>query len=67
MKQLHKMENVVDTEETTLIPTDEYGSRLPDLIPDIIPDQKKPLEEPDSKNDEDDLDKDDFDEDHALG
>ena len=33
---------------------------LPDLIPDVIPEQKKPLEEPFSKNDEDDLDEDDY-------
>jgi len=63
MKHLHKIGDVDDIQETALIPTDEYESRLPDLIPDIIPDQKKPLEEPYSKNDEEDLDKDDLDED----
>ena len=92
LEQLHKMENVVDTQETygvydivariesdsqsqlahiisdqirkisninttlTLIPTEEHKSGLADLIPDIIPEQKKPLEEPPSENDEDDLD-----------
>jgi len=92
LQQLHKMENVVDTQETygvydivariesdsqsqlahiisdqirkisninttlTLIPTEEHKSGLADLIPDIIPEQKKPLEEPPSENDEDDLD-----------
>ncbi len=92
LEQLHKMENVVDTQETygvydivariesdsqsqlahiisdqirkisninttlTLIPIDEHESELPDLIPDVIPEQKKPLEEPPSENDEDDSD-----------
>ena len=95
LKQLRKMENVVDTQGTygvydivariesdsesqlahvisdqirkisninstlTLFPTDEHESGLPDLIPDVIPEQKKPLEELLSKNDEDDLDEDD--------
>ncbi len=98
LKQLHKMENVVDTQETygiydivariesdsqsqlaniisdqirkisninttlTLIPTEEHKSELSDLILDVIPEQKKPLEEPDSENNEEDLD-DDHDED----
>jgi len=92
LEHLHKMENVVDTQETygvydivariesdsqsqlahiisdqirkisninttlTLIPIDEHESGLPDLIPDVIPEEKKPLEEPSSENDEDDSD-----------
>jgi len=96
LEQLHKMENVVDTQETfgvydivariesdsqsqlaniisdqirkisninstlTLIPTEEYGSGLPDLIPDVIPEQKKPLEDPNPEKTEDDLDEDDY-------
>ncbi len=92
LKQLHKVKNVVDTQETfgvydivariesdsqsqlaniisdqirkisninttlTLIPTEEHKSELPDLIPDVIPEQKKPLEEPPSENDEDNSD-----------
>ncbi len=95
LKQLRKVENVVDTQGTygvydivariesdsqsqlahtisdqirkinninttlTLFPTDEHEGELPDLIPDVIPEQKKPLEEPPSKNDEDDSDYDD--------
>jgi len=96
LEQLHKMENVVDTQETfgvydivariesdsqsqlaniisdqirkisninstlTLIPTEEYGSGLADLIPDVIPEQKKPLEDPNPEKTEDDLDEDDY-------
>jgi len=92
LEQLHKMENVADTQETygvydivariesdsqsqlahiisdqirkisnisttlTLVPTDEHESGLADLIPDVIPEQKKPLEEPPSENDEDNSD-----------
>jgi len=33
---------------------------LPDLIPDVIPEQKKPLEELPSENDEYDLNEDDY-------
>ena len=36
--------------------------KLPDLIPDVIPEQKKPLEELPSENDEYDLDYDNDDE-----
>ena len=92
LEQLHKMENVADTQETygvydivariesdsqsqlahiisdqirkisnisttlTLVPTDKHESGLADLIPDVIPEQKKPLEEPPSDNDEDNSD-----------
>ncbi len=92
LEQLHKMENVADTQETygvydivariesnsqsqlahiisdqirkisnisttlTLVPIDEHESGLADLIPDVIPEQKKPLEEPPSENDEDNSD-----------
>jgi len=92
LEQLHKIENVVDTQGTygvydivariesdshsqlahiisdqirkisninttlTLFPTDEHESGQPDLIPDVIPEQKKPLGEPPSENDEDDSD-----------
>jgi DNA-binding Lrp family transcriptional regulator len=98
LEQLHKVKNVVDTQETfgvydivariesdsqsqlaniisdqirkisninstlTLTPTDEHESGLPDLIPDVIPEQKKPLENPYSENDEENLDEDDYDE-----
>jgi len=41
---------------------DEYESDLVDLIPDVIPNQKKPLEESSSENDENDLD--DYDDDY---
>ena len=36
--------------------------KLPDLIPDVIPEQKKPLQELPSENDEYDLDYDNDDE-----
>jgi len=98
LAQLHKMKNVVDTQETfgvydivarvesdsqsqlaniisdqirkisninstlTLIPTDEHGSELADLIPDVIPEQKKPLEDPNPEKTDDDLDEHDYDE-----
>ena len=55
--QIRKISNINST--LTLFPTDEHESGLPDLIPEVIPEQKKPLEEPPSKNDEDDLDEDD--------
>jgi len=56
--QIRKMSNINST--LTLIPTEEHGSGLPDLIPDVIPEEKKPLEEPASENDEDGLDEDDY-------
>ena len=37
----------------TVIPSEEHDNNLLDLIPDVIPEQKKPLEESDSENDED--------------
>ena len=55
--QIRKISNINST--LTLFPIDEHESVLPDLIPDVIPEQKKPLEEPPSKNDEGDLDEDD--------
>ena len=59
--QIRKISNIKST--ITLIPTKRHQSDLPDLIPDIIPEQKKPLKDPSSENDEDDLDEDDLDED----
>ncbi len=57
--QIRKISNINTT--LTLIPVEEHKSGLADLIPDIIPEQKKPLEEPPSENNEDDLD--DYDDD----
>jgi hypothetical protein len=31
----------------------QHGNDLPDLLPDIIPEEKKPLDEPYSENNED--------------
>jgi len=65
LQQLHKLAHIISDQirkisnintTLTLIPTEEHKSGLADLIPDIIPEQKKPLEEPPSENDEDDLD-----------
>jgi len=57
--QIRKISNINST--LTLLPTEEHKSRLADFIPDVIPEQKKPLEEPSSKNNEEDLDEDDYD------
>ena len=48
--QIRKISNINST--ITLIPTEEHKSELPDLIPDVIPEQKKPLGEPSSENDD---------------
>ena len=52
--QIRKISNINTT--LTLVLVDEHESGLPDLIPDVIPEQKKPLEEPPSENDEDNSD-----------
>lgn len=95
LEQLHKMQNVVDTQGTygiydivariesdsqsqldniisdqirqmnnvnstlTLIPTEQesgLANLIPDIIPDVIPEQKKPLDESSSEEEEVDLD-----------
>ncbi|MCH8914823.1 MAG: Lrp/AsnC family transcriptional regulator [Thaumarchaeota archaeon] len=57
--QIRKISNINST--LTLLSTEEHKSRLADLIPDIIPEQKKPLEEPPSENNEENFDKDGYD------
>ena len=59
--QIRKISDINTT--LTLIPTEEHGNELPDLIPDVIPEQKKPLEDPNPEKTEDDLDEHDYDED----
>ena len=58
--QIRKISNINSI--LTLIPTDESETGLANLIPDVIPEQKKPLEESPSENNEDDLDNYDDDE-----
>lgn len=57
--QIRKLDDVNST--LTLIPTEhEHGLKdlIPEFVPDVIPEQKKPLEES-STEDEDDLDEED--------
>jgi hypothetical protein len=60
--QIQKLDNVNST--LTLIPTEEQNilpDLIPDMIPDVIPEQKKPIDESSSsENEEEDLD--DYDE-----
>ena len=61
--QIRKLNEVHAT--LTLIPTnqeDELSNLIPDIIPDIIPEQKKPLDEVGSDNEEDEALEEDFDE-----
>jgi len=66
--QIRKLDHVNST--LTLIPTDEHEDRLkdliPDMIPDVIPEQKKPLEEFSSEEEDDEHDGDDYDEETKL-
>ena len=60
--KIRKLDNVNST--LTLIPTEEQNilpDMIPDMIPDVIPEQKKPIDESSSsENEEEDLD--DYDE-----
>jgi len=57
--QIRKLNEVYAT--LTLIPTNQEDE-LSNLIPDIIPEQKKPLDEVESDNEEDEALEEDFDE-----